>query len=96
MKTRTHPAFPKIARGLYLYERTGVYYARVKVRGKQLTRSLRTNDRSLAKRLLIQLRAGQQQLFHFEAITVIAKFQTQFFCIEDQPRFKIARMRVLQ
>jgi hypothetical protein len=61
MKTRTHPAFPKIARGLYLYERTGVYYARVKVR-KQLTRSLRTNDRSLAKRLLIQLRAGQQQL----------------------------------
>lgn len=53
MKTRTHPAFPKIARGLYLYERTGVYYARVKVRGKQLTRSLRANDRALAKRLLI-------------------------------------------
>jgi integrase len=62
MSKRTHSPFPKIAPGLYLYERTGVYYARIKVHGKQLTRSLRTHDRALAKRLLIQLRAEQQQL----------------------------------
>jgi integrase len=62
MNKRTHSSFPKIAPGLYLYERTGVYYARLKVHGKQLTRSLRTKDRALAKRQLIQLRAEQQQL----------------------------------
>jgi integrase len=62
MRKRTHSPFPKIAPGLYLYGRTGVYYARIKVRGRQLTRSLRTKDRSLAKRLLVQLRAEQQQL----------------------------------
>jgi integrase len=62
LQGRTHSPFPKIAPGLYLYERTGVYYARLKIHGKQLTRSLRTKDRSLAKRLLIQLKAEQQQL----------------------------------
>ena len=34
--------------------------------------------------------------FDFESVAVIAKFQTKFFCIEDQPRFKIARMRVFE
>jgi integrase len=51
-----------VAPGLYLYQRTGVYYARLKVRGRQLTRSLRTHDKALAKRLLNQLRHEQQQL----------------------------------
>jgi integrase len=59
---RTRSGFPRIAPGLYLYERSGVYYARLKVHGKQLTRSLRTKDRSLAKRLLAQLRIEQQEL----------------------------------
>ena len=35
-------------------------------------------------------------IFDFESVAVIAKFQTKFFCLVDQPRFKIARVRVLE
>ena len=52
----------KIVPGLYLYEPTRIYYVRIKVRGKNYMRSLKTHDRPLAKRLLTQFRAEQQQL----------------------------------
>ena len=59
---RTRSEFPRIAPGLYKYERTGIYYARLKVHGRQHTRCLGTHDRALAKRLLTQLRYELQQL----------------------------------
>ena len=34
--------------------------------------------------------------FDFESVAVIAKLQTQFFCVENQSRFKIARVRVFK
>ncbi|HZR06081.1 MAG TPA: tyrosine-type recombinase/integrase [Candidatus Udaeobacter sp.] len=46
--------------GLYRYGET--YYARVKAKGKQKTRSLHTHDRALARRLLAQLRSELEQL----------------------------------
>jgi integrase len=48
--------------GLYRYGQT--YYARVKVKGKQKTRSLCTHDRALARRLLAQFRVEQASLDH--------------------------------
>lgn len=47
--------FNRVAECLYRIH-TGGYYALIKVRGKQIKRSLRTNDQALAKRRLKELR----------------------------------------
>jgi hypothetical protein len=41
-------AFQKVGECLYRYSSNGVYYARIKVRGKEIRRSLGTIDRDLA------------------------------------------------
>jgi integrase len=48
-------AFEKVGPCLYRYTTTGTYYALVKVKGKQVRRSLGTDDRALAKRRLADL-----------------------------------------
>jgi hypothetical protein len=54
--------FQKVGECLYRYTRKGVYYARIKKRGKETERSLRTNDRALAQRRLRNFRDDQQQV----------------------------------
>jgi integrase len=54
--------FQKVAECLYRYSRNGVYYARIKRRGKESKRSLRTTDRALAQRRLRDLRDEQRQI----------------------------------
>jgi integrase len=44
--------FDKVGECLYRYRSSGVYYARVKLHGKDIRRCLKTADRSVAKRLL--------------------------------------------
>ena len=45
-------SFEKVGECLYRYTPNGTYYARVEKEGKEFRRSLRTNDRALAKRKL--------------------------------------------
>ena len=45
-------SFEKVCECLYRYTPNGVYYARVEKEGKEFRRSLRTNDRAVAKRKL--------------------------------------------
>ena len=54
MRLATEPKriFEKVGPCLYRYTATGTYYALVKVKGKQVRRSLETTDRPLAKRKL--------------------------------------------
>ena len=33
---------------------------------------------------------------HFESVAVVTKFQAKLFCVEGQPRFKIARVRIFE
>ena len=63
MSPQTAPlgAFQKVGECLYRYS-NGVYYARLKVNGKEIRRSLRTSDRDMAKRELARLREEQKHI----------------------------------
>jgi integrase len=54
-------AFEKVGECLYRYS-NGVYYARIKSDGKEIKRSLRTTDRTLARRNLAALRDELRQI----------------------------------
>jgi len=54
--------FQKVGECLYRYSSNGVYYARIKVNGKEIRRSLGTTDRDLAKRNLKTLQEQQSQI----------------------------------
>lgn len=55
-ETATVSPFRRAGENLYRYEPSGAHYARVKKGDKQFRRSLRTTDRKLAERRLIELR----------------------------------------
>ena len=44
--------FRRVGENLYRYSSSGVYYARFRLQGKEIRRSLKTTDRELAKRRL--------------------------------------------
>src|SRR6185369_11847244 len=46
--------FARVAENLYRYSASGVYYARFRSDGKEISRSLKTTDRTLAKRKLAE------------------------------------------
>jgi len=50
--------FQKVGECLYRYSPNGVYYARIKVDGKEIRQSLGTTDRKLANRNLANLKKG--------------------------------------
>jgi integrase len=52
----------KVGESLYRYSSNRVYYARIKVGGKEIKRSLRTTDRTLARRNLAVLRDELRQI----------------------------------
>src|SRR4029453_19278031 len=54
-------AFEKVGECLYRYS-NGVYYARIKIDGKEIKRSLKTTDRDFAKRKLAAFREEQEQI----------------------------------
>jgi integrase len=58
-QTDTNSIFQKVGPCLYRYTPTGVYYARIKVDGKEIRQSLRTIDRKLADRALRRLKDEQ-------------------------------------
>ena len=51
-ETDSYPVFHKVGQNLYRLESSGIYYALFKRGGKQIRRSLKTNDRALAQRRL--------------------------------------------
>src|SRR5713101_1207655 len=54
--------FQKVGECLYRYSSNGVYYARIKSRGKEIRRSLETIDRDTARRELARLREEQSHI----------------------------------
>ena len=55
-------AFQKVGECLYRYSSNGVYYARIRVDGKEIKRSLETTDRVIAKRELARFKDEQRQI----------------------------------
>ncbi len=54
-------AFQKVGECLYRYS-NGLYYARIRVEGKEIKRSLGTTDPALARRKLAQFKNEQRQI----------------------------------
>src|SRR5260370_12011575 len=55
-------AFQKVGECLYRYSSNGVYYARIRVDGKEIKRSLATTDRAIAQRELARFKNEQRQI----------------------------------
>src|SRR6266576_1400981 len=74
--------FYKVAPCLYRYRPTGIYYARINTRGREITHSLRTADRVEALGKLAELRASRSRLDPRAGKIVLAslveKYQTTF------------------
>src|SRR5438552_13646211 len=54
--------FQKVGECLYRYSSNGVYYARIRVDGKEIKRSLETTDRAIANRALARFKSEQRQI----------------------------------
>jgi hypothetical protein len=54
-------AFQKVGECLYRYS-NGVYYARIRVEGKEIKRSLETTDPVLARRKLAQFKDKERKI----------------------------------
>lgn len=65
--------FRKVGECLYRYSSNGVYYARIKVRGKEIRRSLGTLDRDLAKRKLAALKDELAKVDHSKGKLTLAE-----------------------
>ncbi len=65
--------FQKVGECLYRYIPTGVYYARIKTRGKEIRRSLKTTDQALAKRKRDELRRELAQIDHSKGKLTLAE-----------------------
>src|SRR6266705_3160454 len=72
-RQRTKGTFQKVGECLYRYSSNGVYYARIKVRGKEIRRSLETTDRDLAKRRLAVLKQEQAGVDHSKGKLTLAE-----------------------
>src|SRR5262245_58815156 len=54
--------FQKVGECLYRYSTSGTYYARIRVDGKEIKRSLETTDRAIANRQLARFKNEQRQI----------------------------------
>src|SRR6266403_3768175 len=55
-------AFQKVGECLYRYSSNGVYYARIRIDGKEIKRSLETSDPAIARRELARFKDEQRQI----------------------------------
>ncbi len=70
--------FQKVGECLYRYPSSGVYYARIKVDGKEIRQSLRTTDREIAKRALADFKERQRGVDHSKGKTTLAELCDQY------------------
>src|SRR5260370_31620489 len=63
----------RVGESLYRYSSNGVYYARIKSEGKEIRRSLRTTDRTLARRNLTALKDELRQVDRSQGRVTLAE-----------------------
>jgi hypothetical protein len=77
--TSLRRSFSKVGECLYRYSSNGVYYARIKARGKEIRRSLGMIDRDLAKRRLSALKDEQSQIDRSKSKFTLAELCDRYF-----------------
>jgi hypothetical protein len=77
-------SFQKVGECLYRYSSNGVYYARIRVEGKEIKRSLETTDRALAQRRLAEFRDEQRQLDRKKGKLTLATLGDRYLLVEVQ------------
>src|SRR4029453_14595795 len=70
-------AFEKVGECLYRYS-NGVYYARIKIDGKEIKRSLKTTNRDFDKRKLVTLREEKEQIDRSQGKLTLAELCDRF------------------
>src|SRR5713101_4074705 len=78
-------AFQKVGECLYRYSSNGVYYARIRVEGKEIKRSLQTTDRAIANRELAHFKNEQRQIDRSQGKLTLAELCERYLkTIEHQ------------
>ncbi len=88
-------AFQKVGECLYRYSRTGTYYCRIKIQGKEIRRSLRTTDRALAQRNLAQLKHEQRQVDRSKGKMTLAELSEQYLSTVRHQKPKTVERKTL-
>jgi integrase len=92
-----HPngAFQKVGECLYRYSSNGVYYARIKIEGKEIRRSLETTDRDLARRRLTALRDEQRQIDRSQGKLTLAELCDRYLATVQHQKPKTVERKTL-
>jgi len=85
----------KVGECLYRYSSNGVYYARIKLRGKGILRSLRTTDRSVARRELARFKDDQRQIDRSQGKLTIAEVCDRFLKTVQHQKAKTIERKTL-
>lgn len=89
-------SFQKVGECLYRYSSSGVYYARIKTAGKEIRRSLGTDDRATATRKLRELRVAQQKVDPSRGKLTLAELCDRFLrTVQHQKRKTIERKALI-
>jgi len=73
-----HGTLQRVGESLYRYSSNRVYYARIKVDGKEIKRSLRTTDPTLARRNLAALKAELRQIDRSQGRITLAELADRY------------------
>ena len=94
--TENPGAFEKVGPCLYRYTSSGIYYARIKRKGKEVRRSLGTDDRPTAERKLADL---QREVDRTEAgagrVTLASVCDRYLTTVQDQKEKTLKRKRYI-
>jgi integrase len=74
-----HGVLQKVGESLYRYSSNRVYYARIKMDGKEIKRSLRTTDPALARRSLAALKDELRQTDRSQGRVTLAELADRYF-----------------
>src|SRR5438874_6957606 len=89
---RQNGVFQKVGESLYRYSSNRVYYARIKVNGKEVKRSLRTTDPALARRSLAALKDELRQTDRSQGRVTLAELCDRYLkTIQHQKRKTVER-----
>jgi integrase len=85
----------KVGECLYRYSSNGVYYARIKIEGKEIRRSLETTDRDLARRRLSALRDEQRQIDRSQGKFTLAELCDRYLATVQHQKPKTVERKTL-
>src|SRR5438874_1629645 len=85
--------FRKVGECLYRYSSNGVYYARIKIDGKEIKRSLGTTDRALARRKLSALKDELRQLIRSQGRVTLGELCDRYLKTVQHQKLKTVERR---